>query len=191
LILENMLKQKALFLDIDGVLNSNRYYISLPKEDREKSYDEYGDKFDPLSKSLLNKLILRTGAKVVISSVWRGAGLDVMQRMWIDREMEGEVIGITPNFRNYRSGEYSVTIPRGLEIEWYYENVFKFRHWTYDSEYVRDEKEKCVLDTYVILDDDSDMLYSQRNNFVKCNNLFGFTQKEYEKAYLILMHGVL
>jgi HAD domain in Swiss Army Knife RNA repair proteins len=198
-------KIKIIFLDIDGVMNSQRFYTNSIKGNRR---DEYGDLFDPLSASLLNKLIKETGAKIVISSTWRHAGLKKMQSMWIDRKMEGEVIAITPDFRgsltddgqskrfgehmnrliNNKSNDHGVSIPRGCEIEWYYEFKHNFKHWQWEGDYVREFKSRCTLDTYVILDDDSDMLYSQRNNFVHCSNLEGFTQPEYEQAYKILMH---
>lgn len=186
-------KIKVIFLDIDGVLNSGRYFKAHTFKELNEQHDDYGQGFDELSKSLLNKLIDVTGAKVVISSSWRGAGFDAMKNMWVDRKMSGEVIGITPHFyeslkpKNYPDS-HSVSVPRGCEIEWYYENIFNFVHWNWDGPYVQERKALCTLDTYIILDDDSDMLYSQRNNFVHCDNANGFTQEEYDKAYQILMN---
>lgn len=184
---------KVIFLDIDGVLNSQRFYESMEKQKRLEFHDKYGESFDELSSSLLNKLITETGAKVVVSSTWRHQGLDAMKQMWIDRGMKGEVIAITPDFRFFKTtsrngiDDYDVTIPRGLEIEWYYETIHNFRHWNWDGPYVQEQKAKCTLDTYVIFDDDSDMLYQQKDNFVHCTNMNGLTEVEYEKAYKILM----
>src|SRR5579859_6485282 len=93
-------KIKIIFLDIDGVLNSQRFYESeFRKHNESLMHDEYGQIFDPLSSDLLNKLIRETKAKVVISSTWRHNGFQEMKDMWRDRKMEGEVIGITDNFR--------------------------------------------------------------------------------------------
>ena len=175
---------KVIFLDIDGVLNSNRYYLNCIKANFKKApRDDFGQLFDPLSEMLLNALIDKTGAKVVISSTWRGDGEDAMKKMWKHRNMSGEVIAITPCFR----GELgNISVPRGLEIKWYYENVFKYRHWNWDGEEVRKAIEESLISHYVIIDDDSDMLYEQRNNFVKCENLYGFRKREFNKAMKIL-----
>lgn len=183
-----MKKIKIIFLDIDGVLNSNRFFTTVDNKLRIAQHDKYGDMFDPISATLLNKLISTTNAKVVVSSTWRHQGFEKMKQMWIDRKMTGEVIGTTPSFGSYRNGaKQDVTIPRGSEIQWYYENKHFFRHWNWDGEYVQAEKKKCDLASYVILDDDSDMLYEQRNNFVHCNGMMGFMEPEYERAHKILM----
>lgn len=201
-----MEKIKIIFLDIDGVLNCQRYYKSwFKKHKKQVPRDKYGQLFDPTAEELLNRLIRETGAKIVVSSTWRHAGLKAMRDMWKLRKMEGEVIGITPDFRgdlrvNAESSRYGsnmnqlirlksdrgVTIPRGSEIEWYYRIKHNFAHWQWDGEYVRKQKEKCTLSTYVILDDDSDMLYEQRKNFVHCKNSMGFGEKQYLKALKIL-----
>lgn len=186
---------KIIFLDIDGVLNSQRYYATLTHEEHQKQYDKYGDGFDPLSYSLLNKLINATGAQVVISSTWRLVGEDMMREMWKARKMAGKIHGITPDFWQQlkpKGEQDSISIPRGCEIKWYLENKLFFHHWCRgeDTQYANEIKNKCTLSHYVILDDDTDMLYEQRNNFVKCTSKNGFTQEEYDKAFLILNGGL-
>jgi len=176
-------KIKVIFLDIDGVLNSNRYYTAHTPKDLEKRRDKYGDGFCPESSKWLSKLIDDTGSKIVISSTWRFAGLKEMQDMWINRKMSGEVIDVTPSFRAELK---DIPIPRGLEIQWYYQEKHRFRHWQWDGKYVQEEKAKCTLENYVIIDDDSDMLYEQRDNFINCNHLEGFLEKEYEQGLKIL-----
>ena len=56
---------KIIFLDIDGVLNSERYYITVDR-------DRAGwNRFDPKVVSFIKKLIEELSVKLVISSSWR------------------------------------------------------------------------------------------------------------------------
>lgn len=71
---------KIVFLDIDGVLNSEEFYEGLPY----KKYDSYLDagyteeqaygmvNLDSVPIAKLNYLISQTGVKIVVSSSWRG-----------------------------------------------------------------------------------------------------------------------
>ena len=85
---------KIIFLDIDGVLNHQSFYkkVSASKRSESRRYldDEWGEIFCPVSTSLINKLILETGAKVVITSTKRATkyisdytqNLKCIQDMW-------------------------------------------------------------------------------------------------------------
>jgi len=155
---------KIIFLDIDGVLNV------IPKK-----WDKYGGQFHKEFENNLKYLIKKTNAKIVISSSWRIDGLQVMQNMWIDRKLPGEVIDITPISRFMEKDEKD-GFNRGYEI----------KHWL----------DKNPTKNYVIIDDDIDMLPEQLNNFVKtsdniehddCIDIgYGLTKKCTEQAILIL-----
>jgi len=135
---------KVIFLDIDGVLNVRRH-----------GRDRFGSLFHSQFVKNLKQLIIKTNAKIVISSSWRFNGLDEMQKMWIERELPGEVIGITPFTAQYEATEsasFMDRCKRGCEI----------REWL----------KTHPVDSYVILDDDNDMLQSQQSNFVRCSNNF-------------------
>lgn len=95
---------KAIFLDIDGVLN---VYC--------ESRDEYGCVFHDHLVDNLRWVIDQTGAKIVISSTWRLSGEKAIMDMWDFRNLPGEVIGITPNL-TYGRG-FSDHTPRGVEIQ--------------------------------------------------------------------------
>lgn len=124
---------KVIFLDIDGVLNV------IPQ-----GHDKWGARFHKHFIDNLRYIIDKTGAKIVISSTWRmGNELHGMIEMWKERELPGEVVGITPNFML----KYKTTLCRGKEIDAYL-------------------KEHPEIDNYVIIDDDCDMEPHQLENFV-------------------------
>lgn len=108
--------------------------------------DEYGCLFHEHFVDNLRWIIEQTKAKIVVSSSWRLSGKTSILEMWKYRNLPGEVIDITPNL-TYGSGKNSST-PRGKEIQ----------HWL---------NEHPEVTNYVILDDDSDMLSTQMENFVK------------------------
>lgn len=132
---------KVIFLDFDGVLNVI-----------EQGHDDFGGIFHPEFVENLGRIIDETGAKLVISSTWRHMGMERLHRMWKQRQYPGEIIGITPDLR---WGTPEERLEPG------------------ESNYVRGDEIQAILDqyyqitNYVILDDDTDMLKSQRMNFVQ------------------------
>ena len=56
---------KVIFLDIDGVLNTNNWYT---QKGRNAIKDKYGYTFDPKSVANLKRIVEETGADIVISS---------------------------------------------------------------------------------------------------------------------------
>lgn len=186
---------KIIFLDIDGVLNCENAYKSGEchyvtwkwengKEDNHQS-------FFSKSKILLNQLIKETGAKIVISSTWRHSGIDFMKKVWELEEMEGEIIGITPDFRN----NSKISIPRGVEIDHFLKWNLNFEHINWDETIQLKYMEKSGVENYIIIDDDGDMLYQQRNHFVHVlpspRNKDGFNQKYYKQALAILNKDII
>ncbi len=186
---------KIIFLDIDGVLNSEKAYLrgdcKYVEWEWEDGTKEHHQSFCPVSKLYINHLIKITEAKVVISSTWRRSGLDFMKKVWDVEEMAGEIIGITPSFRGDVNG---YTIPRGCEIEKWLEDK-GFSHINWSEEKQQDVVEKSGIENYIIIDDDSDMLYSQRNHFVHVlpspRNKSGFNEEYLEQATLKLEQSVI
>lgn len=162
---------KIIFLDIDGVLNHEAFY----KERYEKRYDEGAiahpySEIDPKCVENLNTLCKESGAKVVISSTWRHSGLDYCKDVLEFHGFNGEIIDITPHSRCNMS-------LRGNEIlQWIRDN-----HKLVGDYYNFTE--------YVILDDDSDMLYWQRNNFLLIDRFVGLTMGDVFRAKKILNNG--
>jgi len=72
---------KLLFLDVDGVLNSRGWFMSLSRKFRQKElahkfeddpqFADDASHFDPAAVALLNQVVKETGASVVLSSSWR------------------------------------------------------------------------------------------------------------------------
>lgn len=155
---------KIIFLDIDGVLNSNSILSEyIPEIDGE--YYPY----QPHLVDNLNSILKRTGAKIVVSSTWRlGESVERLQYLLTHMGVKGEVIGKTDSYRDK-------FVVRGNEIlKWIQDNERLLGCHYYD------------FYDYVIIDDDSDMLYSQRDNFVHIQGEEGLTKEYAEQAIEIL-----
>src|SRR4051812_35357809 len=108
---------KIIFLDFDGVLNSQLWYKA-----RKTSQWRPGDHdLSPDSVKLLNVLVKQTGAKVVVSSTWRlNRTVEELQTILDGVGFDGEVIGKTVDAR---VGKYGDSVLRGNEIlHWMKEN---------------------------------------------------------------------
>ena len=149
--------EKYIFLDFDGVINTQN------------------DKFDKNAMANLRRLLEKTDAKVVISSTWRLQGMEYIQQLWQEHHMQGEVIGLTPscnstNFSNVDGQEEWQGLHgcKGLEIaEWLRLNAKEPYH-------------------YVILDDEEDILFNQREHLVKVDGSKGLDKADVRAAIQIL-----
>jgi|WetSurMetagenome_2_1015567.scaffolds.fasta_scaffold638719_2 hypothetical protein len=160
---------KIIFLDIDGVLNSEK---SMTESKDEKWSDE------PSIENIecLNYIIAKTGAKIVISSTWRhGNHASLFDKYFHALGIIGEVIDVTPWLDSYR----------GTEIKcWLLEHASKIKKYK-NSQWCM---YKEPVESFVILDDDSDMedLY---NHLVLIDNKVGLTKKDADIAVRILMEN--
>lgn len=166
---------KIIFLDIDGVLNNELWYRSENFR-QGKDREEYElSQFDPRCVAHLNHLTLETNAKIVVSSSWRlGKTVEELQELFEKIGIEGEVIDKTPYLRFQKNDDYDRSVPRGCEI----------KAWLESNKSILGDKMSKVK--YVILDDDSDMLYWQRKNFVQTDPYCGLTSQGVFKAKNIL-----
>ena len=85
----------AVFLDIDGVLNSA------------ESCKVYGtfERLSPRCVSALQRIIDTTGAKIVVSSTWRlYHGLDGMRAILAEAGLRVDVVGVTPDLVQPQAG---------------------------------------------------------------------------------------
>ena len=112
--------KKILFLDIDGVLNTERWHKKMMESHAPK--DSFGYDFDPEAVANLRRIIEATGAEIVISSSWKGYGMDGLQELWETRDLPGKVIDMLPEQMphfvqtNYEVGISKQDADRVIEI---------------------------------------------------------------------------
>jgi hypothetical protein len=162
-------KIKILILDIDGVFKTENGLKTLsdnftkPSELLKK--DEYDYPFCPDSIKALNEIIDATGAKIVISSTWRGRGVDELQKIWKRKGMKGEIIDVTP---------YSKSRIRGKEVEsWLHSKGYYYPESYWSSQHCEEAREKCNIETYCIVDDDWDFFILQEPHYVNTPAYYG------------------
>jgi hypothetical protein len=163
--------KKFVFLDIDGVLNSHQFYLERSQSERYKIMGYPLCDLDPEKLKLLDDLIDDTQAHIVISSTWRNKySIEDFKTFFstLGFKNSNNIIDKTPKLFFQSDSKHSV--PRGCEIfEWLEVNT------EYEEVY-----------TYVIFDDDSDMMYWQRNNFIWVDGYCGLTPTLIYKAKNIL-----
>lgn len=154
--------KKFIFLDCDGVMNNERDIVDRTKDGRD--HEIYT--LETRCIKLLRELVENTGAKVVLTTTWRK--LRTLEELKILFHNKGfnmkHIIDVTPDFKK-KCGSV-----RGNEIHDWLEKNLDY------NEFHR----------YVIFDDDSDMLYWQRNNFLLCDGYIGLTPNLCYKAKRIL-----
>lgn len=143
---------KYLFLDIDGVLNHEDWYVNRIGKYRDSFKEWWEECFDPECVKRVKHILEETGAKIVISSSWR---FDPYIKYYFEK------IGLplkkylrTPNLHTEEGWP-----DRGEEID-----AFLKEH---------------PCDNYVILDDDKDFTEDQlKHHFVHCCADFPTAYKE-------------
>lgn len=91
---------RVMFLDFDGVLNTDRHQAYLHRQGLPTS-DEFGAVFDPDAVASLKAITDAVpDLKIVIESSWKVLGLNAMRRMWKTRGLPGDVYDITPHIDN-------------------------------------------------------------------------------------------
>ena len=162
---------KYLFLDLDGVLNTE-FYQDLLISKEEPWRDEHGPIFDPHAVEQLTRIIDATHADIVIASSWKYLGFEAMQDMWTARHLPGRVIDITPSVvsasRSLDDNGLDARQSKGIEIDfWLFENAAQ------DARYV------IIDDEYVILD-------PQLPHFILTNPFDGITDLLATRAIALL-----
>jgi len=146
---------KVLFLDIDGVLNSEKWFKERTKEQQFSHASELCVEL----MHLFDEIVEQTGCKVVLSSTWR------LSRTWReDLEHQGlntnSIIDRTPHMPR----------PAGTSVE-YCERGKEIAQWL---------SEHPEVTVYAILDDDRDMLPEQP--FFRTTWKIGLTEEIRDKV---------
>lgn len=167
--------QRVLFVDFDGVLNTERYQAEL-RNKGEKQWDGFGPVFDPVSVQNLKTILDAVpDALLVINSSWKLEGIERMRQLWMARGLPGMIHSITPDnvpshaqskLDNY--GDMLLVAGKGYEVSlWLKEHVL----------------EVC---NYVILDDIHDYLPEQESHLILTNPRNGITVGDALKVISIL-----
>ena len=164
--------ERIIFLDIDGVLNCQTFYTSqqhldyksakktLRKAVKTKAIerlDYYQGQICRERLGWLSDLCNELDIKVVISSTWRmGKTIEELQEIINYCGGSFEIIGKTER----------LGYERGIEIsKWLQDNIKPETHGCFSSDFY----------SYVIIDDDSDMLLNQAPHFFQTDAYSGLT----------------
>lgn len=153
---------KIVFLDVDGVLNSQRVADRIGwgghfNESEEATHENV--KWGQSLVDNLKEIVQKTGAQIVMSSTWRKFfSIEKFKEMFaVYNFNDAPVIDKTPG--GYRS--------RGMEID----------EWLADNPHVKQ---------YVILDDYDDFLPEQAQYYVETDPEVGLSEEDRDKAIQIL-----
>ena len=155
-------RMRAIFLDIEGVLNNGiagtiRYPLA-----RDADRSEPMPCFHAECVERFNRLIRQSGAQVVISATWgRPFSLDSFRQHLRSQQVCCDVIGQTPTRPTWR--------PRGYDID----------DWltAWDGE---------TVDAFCILDDHEDMMHLKRY-LVQTDYRIGMQENHVHEALTLLM----
>lgn len=150
---------RVLFLDFDGVLNSEQSKVFWQNIKDQAAFEEemktssggileqIAMEFCPIALSNLEELIRRThDLKIVISSSWRvSRSVQELGELFKSKLISNIIIDKTESFSNVRGKEIQKWLDEHTDVE-----------------------------QYVILDDDQIMTEQQKENFVKTSVLHGF-----------------
>ena len=151
--------RKIIFLDFDGVLNTE-YYQGLLQFQGKQWQDQYGAFFDPRAVRQLKRVIDATGADIVVESSWKYLGLGEMQALWRVRNLPGRVIDITLTLIGRNKGE-------------------EIAAWL--------AKNTTPNTRYVIIDDEYVVLASQIPHFIWTNPYEGLTKDQADRVISMLI----
>jgi hypothetical protein len=159
---------KVIFLDIDGVLNSQNSIIHYHEFFQRKYKDPMlfpcstAEKFPKVYMKNLLRIVKETNAKIVVSSCWRISYPD--GRLWTillenfkQYNLDTEIIGVTSRLQKKRGDE--------------------IRKWL---------SENSEVESFVIIDDDSDMCEFTESNLARTHWMTGLTKSIADKAIEIL-----
>ena len=180
--------KKYLFLDIDGVLNHDGWFCSDGYKRNQSNWKI--SMFDPKCVERVNRILDETGARLVVSSSWRGMTdlKDIFEGVGLPTEFDCTPYAdhIYPDLDPIKDLDNDdIRYWRGSEI----------KYWL--------EHNSTKPYTYCILDDDCDMLDEQLDNFINTvgdsvhqsklyefNGGSGLTEKCVERAIKILNNEI-
>lgn len=172
--MEESKSKKIIFLDVDGVLNTERYRRIQAKNHAGVMLDEFNLNFDPVATANLKQLIQETEAELVITSTWRIGKLDTKYCfLWNHLERNLSLIALKHKVLDVTPLLYSVHTP--------YHRWHEIQHWLEANQHLS-------ITQFVIIDDAWDMGIYNDHHFARCWSYTGLTHRVKQKALEILMH---
>lgn len=121
---------KVIFLDVDGVLNSDEYFNSI----KDKKINTIENQIDINKVKLLKQAVNTTGAKLVLSSSWRHTkNANNLKALLLNY---GMIVDSTPFLNNERGKEIKKWLEEHKNVEDYVildDEIFK----SYDEELLK------------------------------------------------------
>lgn len=93
-----MRHNRAIFLDVDGVLNSDAWYDGFLSEGKRIPRPP----IDRMAVDRLDQIVRATDSWIVLSTSWRG--YPELPRWLVERGLSGPVVGCTPRLWNRQRG---------------------------------------------------------------------------------------
>lgn len=178
---------RVIFLDIDGVLNSETFCRTLEDQHRQLGHTEPAcpkrettcscflieNQIDRAAVSRLNRLVSETESQIVISSSWRKLfAVSDLHQILIRHGLAAEIIGATPDGHR-EPGMRDIFGPiarifRGHEIDFWLRQHPEVKH-------------------FVILDDDSDM-EMHKNRLIQTDPAHGLLDVDVDLAISMIAY---
>lgn len=143
---------KHIFLDFDGVLNTDQYQAQLAIDGKPPK-DEYGPVFDPKAVAQLAEIVKSTKAEIYVISSWGEVlGEEKIIEMWEKRGLPGKI--------------RAVFIPD--------------KECDSKAKWIEECVDKQIFLPYVILDDEYQFLPEQEKNLIIVNPVTGISKEDTE-----------
>lgn len=170
---------RIIFLDFDGVLNTESYQAQLRQEGR-TGRDEDGPLFDPAAVGNLKRILDAVpDVRIVIESSWKVEGLGQLRRMWERRGLPGKIHDVTPDVMSEELLTLDLSDP---DIMSKLEDLGKGREI---SQWMEEHAEgECQ---YVILDDVPEFSGKLAAHHVLVRPDVGITEADVEKVIRLLI----
>jgi len=175
IVMENTVK--LIFLDIDGVVNNTSFLQQAHKEvfgdkPRIVKADDFKNlcqaNIDPKAVSLLNDLLDKTGAKVVIHSSWKeNCTITEILVFLRNKGFKGEIVGMTQSLPENMKG----VVDR--------RRAFEIANWLVEAEKIMTVKSMVILD-----DEEIGLGFDEVQ--VRTDPINGLTQFNVDEAIKIL-----
>lgn len=173
-----------LFLDIDGVLNSQRTRLAfgtIPNSTRNDEGEVDLSLFDTVALSFLRNLCKKYDIKIVLSSSWR----ILYDAIELGKDLELPVVGWTDSIRSMKDRINDILSFHTNDIESNYATRgIEIKEWLIRNDFLLDPETN-----YAIIDDESDFLISQIPHFVKTNFNEGLSAKNMQVLEAIFSRG--